>query len=135
MPAPAGGSHRRGGEDCKRDRRNARMHSRVRWYHRMSFNRIGIVGGGAWGTALAITQCRAGRDVLLWAREAEVVEDVAIRHRNTAFLPGIDLDPAIAATAELADLATRDLLLLVSPAQALRAVAGRLASSLPAKVP
>ncbi len=51
--------------------------------------RIGIIGGGAWGTALAVTARRAGRDVILWAREAEVVEAINQRHENSLFLPGI----------------------------------------------
>lgn len=98
-------------------------------------NRLGIVGGGAWGTALAATSRRAGREVLLWAREPEVVQEIADAHRNSRFLPGIDLDPAIAATIELGDLAACDLVLLVTPAQALRALAAQLSDVLPANVP
>src|SRR5512134_450169 len=50
---------------------------------------VGVVGGGAWGTALAQTMRLAGHDVLLWAREAEVVAEVNARHTNSAFLPGL----------------------------------------------
>jgi len=60
----------------------------------VTFDSIGIVGGGAWGTALAQTLRLAGRDVLLWAREAEVVAEIDSSHANTAFLPGVALDPA-----------------------------------------
>ena len=88
--------------------------------------RIGIVGGGAWGTALATVAERAGREVLIWAREPEVVEDINDRHVNSLFLPDIPLDPAIRATGTLADLAQFDALLLVTPAQALRAVSSEL---------
>jgi glycerol-3-phosphate dehydrogenase (NAD(P)+) len=70
--------------------------------------RIGIVGGGAWGTALAVTARRAGRDVVLWAREAEVVTAVNQRHENPLFLPGIAVDPAIAATGDVAAAASAD---------------------------
>ena len=64
----------------------------------MKIDRVGIVGGGAWGTALAQSLRRAGRDVLLWAREPEVVASINEKHVNAPFLPGIALDPAIRAT-------------------------------------
>ncbi len=92
--------------------------------------RIGIIGGGAWGTALAVTARRAGRDVILWAREAEVVVAINQRHENSLFLPGIAVDPAIAATADIAAAAAGDAVLLVVPAQHLRAVASALAPAL-----
>jgi glycerol-3-phosphate dehydrogenase (NAD(P)+) len=88
----------------------------------LQIDSVGIIGGGAWGTALAQSLRRAGRDVRLWAREAEVVEDINGRHSNDTFLPGVALDPAIRATAKLSDLAPSDALLLVAPAQHVRAV-------------
>jgi glycerol-3-phosphate dehydrogenase (NAD(P)+) len=97
--------------------------------------RIGIIGGGAWGTALALTARRAGRQVTLWAREAEVVAAINRDHVNPAFLPGVALDPAIAATSDLAEMAAADALLLVAPAQHLRALADVLAADLPAGLP
>jgi glycerol-3-phosphate dehydrogenase (NAD(P)+) len=97
--------------------------------------RIGVVGGGAWGTALAATVRRAGRDVVLWAREPEVVAAVRERGENPLFLPGIRLDPAINATTEIAEAADTDAVLLVVPAQHLRKVASRLAPSLRAGTP
>jgi glycerol-3-phosphate dehydrogenase (NAD(P)+) len=97
--------------------------------------RIGIVGGGAWGTALAVTARRAGRKTVLWARESEVVESINARHENATFLPGVALDPAIAATADLAATAACDALLLVVPAQHLRAVATALAPALRPAMP
>jgi glycerol-3-phosphate dehydrogenase (NAD(P)+) len=92
--------------------------------------RIGIIGGGAWGTALAVTARRAGRDVILWAREGEVVAAINERHENPLFLPGIAIDPAIAATGELAIAASANAVLLAVPAQHLREIAGWLAPSL-----
>jgi glycerol-3-phosphate dehydrogenase (NAD(P)+) len=92
--------------------------------------RIGIVGGGAWGTALAVTARRAGRDVVLWAREAEVVTAINRRHENPLFLPDIAIDPAIVATGDIAAAASADAVLLVVPAQHLRATAGALAPAL-----
>src|SRR5690348_9457817 len=100
-----------------------------------AIERIGIVGGGAWGTALALTAQRAGRRVTLWAREAEVVAAINRDHVNSLFLPGVPLDPAIRATAELGDAAAADALLLVAPAQHLRAVASGLARHVAAKTP
>ena len=88
----------------------------------MTFDRIGVVGGGAWGTALAQTLTLAGRDVILWAREPDVVDDINARHVNRIYLPGIDLDPRLQATQDLADLRTADAILLVAPAQHTRAV-------------
>jgi len=92
--------------------------------------RIGIIGGGAWGTALAVTARRAGRDVTLWAREGEVVAAINERHENPLFLPGIAIDAAIAATGELASAASANAVLLAVPAQHLREIAGSLAPSL-----
>ena len=83
---------------------------------------IGVVGGGAWGTALATVAARAGRSVTLWAREPDVVAAINERHENRRFLPGVPLDPAIRATADLGEAAHADLLLLASPAQHLATV-------------
>ncbi len=88
---------------------------------------VGVVGGGAWGTALAQVLASDGRDVLLWAREADVVEAVNAQHRNPRFLPGAALHPTIRATSVLADLAVLPVLLLVTPAQHLGTVLGQLA--------
>jgi glycerol-3-phosphate dehydrogenase (NAD(P)+) len=96
---------------------------------------IGIVGGGAWGTALAQAMRRAGRDVVLWAREADVVAAVNARHVNETFLPGVALDPAIRATGTLSEAAVCDALLLVAPAQHIRAVSKELRPSLRAGQP
>ena len=84
--------------------------------------RIGVIGGGAWGTALAATAARAGRTVTLWAREPDVPADINDHHENQRFLPGVPLDPAIRATDDLSEAAEADLLLLVTPAQNLAAI-------------
>ncbi len=97
--------------------------------------RIGIIGGGAWGTALAHTLVRAGRAVALWALEPETVAAVNERHENAAFLPGVALDPRLKATTALGDAAAADLILLVVPAQHFRAVASQLAAVLAQGVP
>jgi glycerol-3-phosphate dehydrogenase (NAD(P)+) len=83
--------------------------------------KVGVLGGGAWGTALAQVAAEGG-ETLLWAREPEVVESVNARHENGLFLAGVPLDPAIRATGELAELADCDALLVVTPAQHMRTV-------------
>ena len=93
----------------------------------MTLQTVGIIGGGAWGTALAMTARRAGRDALIWAYEASTVEDINKLHVNRVFLPGVPLDPAIEATSRLNEVASCDLLLLVAPSQAVRGIASELA--------
>lgn len=89
----------------------------------MSIDRIGIIGGGAWGTALAQVAA-AGGEVLLWAHEPEVAEAVNTRRLNPLYLPGVPLDPAIRATHRLDDLVGCDALMVVTPAQHMRAILG-----------
>jgi len=84
--------------------------------------RAGILGGGAWGTALAQVAARAGLEPTLWAREAAAVADINARRENRLFLPGVALDAVIRATGELADLADAELILAAVPAQHARAV-------------
>jgi glycerol-3-phosphate dehydrogenase (NAD(P)+) len=84
--------------------------------------KIAVIGGGAWGTALAQIAARGGRETLLWARETEVVEAVNSRHENSLFLPGITLDPAIRVTGDVGELADCDAWLVVTPAQHMRSV-------------
>ena len=88
----------------------------------MSFERLGVIGGGAWGTALAQVGASGGREVLLWAREPEVVEAVNAAHENPLFLPGLKLAETVRATGELAELAGCGAWLVVTPAQHMRAV-------------
>lgn len=94
--------------------------------------RIGVVGGGAWGTALAQVAAANGEPVMLWAREPDVVASVNAVHENPLFLKGLALSPSIRATGELADLTECEALLIVSPAQHLRSIiAGLPAADLP----
>ncbi|GAO40282.1 glycerol-3-phosphate dehydrogenase [Sphingomonas changbaiensis NBRC 104936] len=86
---------------------------------------IGVIGGGAWGTALAQVAAET-EEVLLWARESDVVDGINRARENIVFLPGVPLSPAIRATASLADLASCSILLVVPPAQYLRALLGEL---------
>ena len=84
------------------------------------FKSVGVIGAGAWGTALAQATVRAGLKTLLWAREPEVVEAVRASGENTPFLPGVKLDAGVTVTGDMADLAACDLILAVPPAQHMR---------------
>ena len=97
--------------------------------------RIGVIGAGAWGTALALLARRAGLDVVLQAHEPEVVEAVNGRHENPLFLAGVSLDTEIRATRDLAEAADADAVLLAVPAQFLRPVSERLAPAWTPEVP
>lgn len=83
---------------------------------------VGIIGGGAWGTALAQVQAVADRKPVLWAREAAVVNAINNEGENTPFLPGVDLHRNVVATDDLAEAASPQTLLLVTPAQHTRSV-------------
>ncbi|MEM8744782.1 MAG: NAD(P)H-dependent glycerol-3-phosphate dehydrogenase [Pseudomonadota bacterium] len=97
----------------------------------MTIQTIGIVGAGAWGTALAQAVIKSGRDALLWAHEAETVDDINTAHENRTFLPGIALSAELKATADISEVAGQDALLMVVPAQHMRTIAGQLGGSLP----
>ncbi len=101
----------------------------------MALQSVGIVGAGAWGTALAITSRRAGRDVLIWAYEPGTLTDINQNHRNEVYLPGVKLDAAIEATARLNEVANCDLLLMATPTQHVRDIAGELAPFLKQEQP
>lgn len=92
--------------------------------------RISVIGAGAWGTALAQSLADADREVLLWAREPEVVASINEKSENTVFLPGVSLKPQITATESLTKAAEGDLILLVTPAQHVRNTLGSLKGNL-----
>ncbi|MAK60956.1 MAG: glycerol-3-phosphate dehydrogenase [Ponticaulis sp.] len=100
----------------------------------MTFHRIGVLGSGAWGTALAYSTQKAGREVLLWSREAEVAESLNAGTGNPVYLPEVKL-PAIPASAELNALADMDAILAVVPAQFARSVFEQIGDILPADTP
>ncbi|MDX6748751.1 NAD(P)H-dependent glycerol-3-phosphate dehydrogenase [Geminicoccaceae bacterium 1502E] len=88
--------------------------------------KIGVLGAGSWGTALAITAARAGRAVALWDRDPQRVAALGATRENQRYLPGIPLDPAITPTAEIAEAAAAPVILLAVPAQTVREVVARL---------
>lgn len=88
---------------------------------------IGVIGAGAWGTALANAAAEAGHSVRLWGRDAEQVAAMARTRENARYLPGIALKPGVAPVADLAEVARARAILLVVPAQETRAMALTLA--------
>ena len=87
--------------------------------------RLGILGGGAWGTALAQVAAQSGGNVLLWALEEDVVAAVNRIHENPIYLKDVTLSSAIRATGNFSELSACDALLVATPAQHMRAVLGR----------
>ena len=85
---------------------------------------VGVLGAGAWGTALAQMVASDGSAVLLWAREAELVDEINTRRSNSVYLPSATLAPTIRATDDLELLAQCELLLVVTPAQHMAGVLG-----------
>src|SRR6266849_2551580 len=96
--------------------------------------RIAVVGGGAWGTALADLLARKGEQVTLWAREPEVVESINQRHVNDMFLPGASLAPALGAARDIrAVVRDADVIVSAAPSHAVRPVMTQVAGSLKGK--
>jgi glycerol-3-phosphate dehydrogenase (NAD(P)+) len=94
----------------------------------MAIQRIAVLGGGAWGTALALTCARAGRQVMLWEQEPDNAAHLE-QKRESRFLPGVRLDNGIKVTRDLAETASSNAILVVVPAQAMRSVITSLAKS------
>src|SRR5690606_14549120 len=96
-------------------------------------SRCAVIGAGAWGTALADLLARGGHDVLLWARESDVVESVNLHHRNDRFLAGPVLAPSLRATTDLAEAVDgAEVVTYVAPSHVLRQVMRAHASAVPA---
>lgn len=97
----------------------------------MKIRSVGVIGGGAWGTALAQTMALAGHKVKLWAYEPETIHEINDHHVNRVFLPGVALDESVVATGKLAEVAACEVVMLVPPAQHLRRIANELKPHLP----
>lgn len=98
--------------------------------------KIAVLGGGAWGTALAVTMARAGLEPALWARDAATVAEINNRRTNARYLPGITLEPGISATADAAvALRGAQIVLAVVPAQTLRDALAGLKETIPPGIP
>ena len=100
------------------------------------YHRVAVVGAGAWGTALAALARRAGAEVALWGRDAETVGSIAGPGRTTPYLPGVELPEGVAATTDLAcALRNAEIVLVVVPSQAVRALCAEMAPYLDPGVP
>jgi glycerol-3-phosphate dehydrogenase (NAD(P)+) len=96
---------------------------------------VGVIGSGAWGTALAVLANRASSRVTLWTRNANVLESVRMRRYNEAYLPNIFIDPAIEVTQQLAVACDVDVLVLCVPSQSLRSTCIAISDLLSPDVP
>ncbi len=97
---------------------------------------IGVLGAGAWGTALAETLAQSGMDVTLYARDIAVAHDISAHHQNSARLPGIVLHQSLQATDDLKQaIAGKSAVLAVVPAQGLRSLAGQISGLVSPGVP
>ena len=101
----------------------------------MTFRRLGVVGAGAWGTALAMAARACGADTVLWARRAEQARAMTENRENARYLPGVALDPDILVTSDRDALGTTEAVLLVCPAQHLRELCEALLPHLSATCP
>jgi len=81
---------------------------------------VGVIGAGAWGTALALVAAQAGRRVVLWAREPDVVESISRHGENSRFLAGVPLPRGIEVTADIVVAAQAEAVLVTVPAQHVR---------------
>ncbi|GLI62470.1 hypothetical protein VaNZ11_005101 [Volvox africanus] len=87
--------------------------------------KVGVLGGGSWGTALAIHCARLGHDTVMWARGSDTVDAVNRLHENTVYLPGYPCPPSLRASSDLAAVITSsELLLMVVPTQYIVATLG-----------
>ena len=100
----------------------------------LPFNHIAVIGAGAWGSALALTCARAGRQVTLWEHDARNAAQL-VKNRESLFLPGVRIDDGIVIADDLAEAVRAQAILLVVPAQAVRAVATALTPLLAARMP
>ena len=84
------------------------------------YQKMGVIGGGSWGTAMAQTLATSGRDVTLWTFEEECAQAINTQHENTLYLKDVPLSPGIRATTDMADLTGCEAVLMVTPAQHMR---------------
>ncbi|MGH7252577.1 MAG: NAD(P)H-dependent glycerol-3-phosphate dehydrogenase [Nitrospiraceae bacterium] len=101
-----------------------------------TFQRVAVIGAGAWGTTLAHLLADKGLHVRLWAYEREVVEAIRQKHENTLFLPGVRLPTSLSPTSSLGEaLQDRELLVFAVPSHAARAVLRQIGPLLSGPIP
>ena len=99
------------------------------------FRRIVVLGGGAWGTALALVAARAGAETVLWARDAETVAAINAGAANGRHLPGVRFDAPVRASLDADVTGAADLVIAAVPAQAMRGVLRQIAGGIGTGVP
>src|SRR5258708_794870 len=99
-----------------------------------SFKSVAVIGAGAWGTALASVAARAGRDVVLYARNSESAAEIAATRANPK-LSGVRLEASVKVTDDMAAAARADIILIATPAQNLREAVSALAPHLARATP
>src|SRR4051812_7222779 len=97
--------------------------------------RVGVIGGGAWGTALAILANRAGSAVTLGTRNTNVIQSITERRSNDIYLPGVFIAPDVKVTEKLGEVCNSDILILAVPSHILRSVCIIVSDMLPVDVP
>jgi len=99
-------------------------------------DRLAVVGGGAWATALAILGCRKGMGTVLWARNEKVIASINEGKGNPDYLPDVIPPPNLAATGDMAEALTgASVILLVTPAQSVREIAAAMQPHITAGIP
>ncbi|MAE71344.1 MAG: glycerol-3-phosphate dehydrogenase, partial [Gemmatimonadetes bacterium] len=92
----------------------------------MTSARVGVIGGGSWGTTLAHLAAVAGSDVTLWVRSDAVRDRINAEHRSPAYTGETELHAGAVATTEMGEIRGCPLILVVVPSQAFRGVAAAL---------
>ena len=86
--------------------------------------KVTIIGAGSWGTALAVVLESSGHDVIIWAREQEISDNINTNHHNPTYLPELDIPSAIKCSTNIADcLHIRDMIVFATPSHTMREVA------------
>lgn len=97
--------------------------------------KVGVIGGGSWGTALSIIANRAGSSVTIGTRNRNVIQSILDKRSNEVYLPGIFIDPHIAVTENLADACRSDIILMAVPTNILRSACITISDTLGAEIP
>lgn len=98
--------------------------------------KVGIVGAGSWGTALAMLLAEKAQQVILWGRDPKMAAEINHKRYNRLYLPREEIPPNVTATADLKDLADAEIVLIVTPSQATRDLSQQLAKiGLPVTTP